>query len=179
MLLIESGSRALLEETIPKLRATWGPELPVTLITCYGGLPAGLPQDTEVFRVTDFGSPEKRRILMQQLRRGGYTLAGMICSGEPIMTKWKWLIAWKVPAKFLIVNENGDYFWAHRENSAIIREFVLVRLGLTGAGAIRTIGRILLFPFSVLFLLLYAGVAHAGRLWRIALHPAKYNYKSR
>jgi hypothetical protein len=89
------------------------------------------------------------------------------------MTKWKWLIAWRIPAKLFILNENGDYFWVHRENAATMREFFLVRLGLSGAGAIRTIGRVLIFPFSVLFLLLYAFTAHAGRIVRMALHPSK------
>ena len=58
------------------------------------------------------------------------------------MTKWKWLLALRVPAKFFIVNENGDYFWLHRENAAVMREFVLVRRAL-GAGAIRTFARLL------------------------------------
>ena len=36
------------------------------------------------------------------------------------MTKWKWLIALRIPAKVFIVNENGDYFWLHRDNAALI-----------------------------------------------------------
>jgi hypothetical protein len=60
----------------------------------------------------------------------------------------------------------------HRTNIATIREFALVRLGLSGAGAIRTIGRLLIFPFSVLFLLLYAFAAHSGRFFR-SLHQRR------
>src|SRR6266700_2998681 len=90
----------------------------------------------------------------------------MICSAESIMTKWKWLVALRVPAKVFIINENGDYFWIHRENAAILREFALVRMGLEGAGAIRTIGRLIAFPFAVLYLLLYAFTAHARRAFR-------------
>jgi hypothetical protein len=78
-----------------------------------------------------------------------------------------------VPARFFIINENGDYFWVHRTQTATIREFILVRAGLTGAGALRTMGRLLIFPFSVLFLLLYAFVAHARRWLRTTLHPSK------
>ena len=85
------------------------------------------------------------------------------------MTKWKWMLALRIPAKVFIINENGDYFWIHRENAAIVREFVLTRMGLEGAGAIRTIGRLLLVPFAVLYLLLYAFAAHAGRRFRLAL----------
>jgi hypothetical protein len=85
------------------------------------------------------------------------------------MTKWKWLIAFRIPAKVFIVNENGDYFWLHRENTALIREFILVRMGLDGAGAIRTFGRLLLFPFTLLFLIVYALAVHARRKLRTTL----------
>jgi hypothetical protein len=173
VLLIESGSRSLLENLLPHLRATMGPDVPIDLVTCYGGLPAGFDPDTAVFRITEYGTPERRRELIRLLRARRYAIAGMICSAEPIMTKWKWLIAFRVPAKFFILNENGDYFWAHRANAASIRQFASVRLGLTGAGAVRTFARLLVFPFSVIFLLLYAFMAHARRRMRLALHPQK------
>jgi hypothetical protein len=173
ILLIESGSRSLIENLLPHLRSVHGPEIPIDLVTCYAGLPAGFPPETVVYRVTDHGSPEGRKQLITLLREAGYSTAGMICSAEPIMTKWKWLIFVRVPARFFILNENGDYFWIHRQNIGTIRRFILVRLGLEGAGAIRTTGRLLLFPFSVLFLLLYAFTAHAGRFIRTTLHPTK------
>jgi hypothetical protein len=166
MLLIESGSRSLLAGIHPHLRSVWGADVPIDLVTCYAGLPEGFEAETVVHRVTDYGTPEGRKELIRILRSRQYSLAGMICSAEPIMTKWKWLIALRVPAKIFILNENGDYFWLHRDNAAAIRQFSLVRLGLSGAGAIRTVGRMLVFPFSVLFLLLYAFAAHTGRFVR-------------
>ena len=162
ILLVESGSRSLIEKLLPHLRAVWQ-NAPIDLITCYAGLPQGFSPDDRVYRVSDYGSPEARRELIRLLREQRYTVAGMICSGEPIMTKWKWLIAFRIPAKVFIINENGDYFWLHRDHAANIRAFSLSRLGLSGAGAIRTIGRLLIFPFSVLFLLLYAFIAHTRR----------------
>ena len=167
ILFIESGSRSLAEGVLPLLVSDWAGNYTIDLITCYSGLPAGLPPETDVFRVTDYGSPDLRRELVEKLRGRDYAYTGMICAAEPIMTKWKWLIALRVPAKVFIVNENGDYFWLHRENFAIIREFALVRAGLHGAGAIRTLGRLLLFPFTVLYLLLYAFSAHARRAIRV------------
>ena len=163
ILLIESGSRSLIERVLPHLRRAWGEEVPIDLVTCYAGVPDGI---AGVYRVTEYGSPERRPELIRLLREQRYSIAGMICSGEPIMTKWKCLIAFRIPAKIFIVNENGDYFWMHRDNLANMREFALVRLGLSGAGAVRTLGRVLIFPFSVLFLVLYACVAHMRR----ALH---------
>jgi hypothetical protein len=173
ILLIESGSRSLLEGLVSHLRATGGPEIPIDLVTCYAGLPAGFGPESIIYRVSDYASPEGRKELLRRLRNQGYSIAGMICSAEPIMTKWKWWIALRIPAKVLILNENGDYFWVNRAQAGIIREFVLIRSGLAGAGAIRTIGRLLIFPFSVLFLLLYASTAHAGRIARTILHPTK------
>jgi hypothetical protein len=173
LLLIESGSRSLLEGILPHLRTAWASEAEIDLVTCYAGLPAGFGSDTVVYRVTDYGSSQGRKELIRILRSRGYNFAGMICSGEPIMSKWKWLIALRVPAKIFVLNENGDYFWLHRDNAATIRRFSMARLGLSGAGAIRTIGRLLLFPFSVLFLLLYAFIAHSGRFARRILNPSK------
>ena len=173
LLLIESGSRSLIEGILPHLRSVWGQDVGVDLVTCYAGLPEGFGPETVVYRVTDYGSSEGRRELMRLLRSREYAFAGMICSAEPIMTKWKWLIALRLPAKFFILNENCDYFWVHRDNAASIRHFFLVRLGLSGAGAIRTIGRLLIFPFSVLFLLMYAFTAHSGRFVRRVFNTAK------
>jgi len=173
--LIESGSRSLIEGILPHLRSAWASETPIDLVTCYAGIPDGFGPETVVYRVTDYGSPEGRKDLIRALRSREYAIAGMICSGEPIMTKWKWLIALRLPVKIFVLNENGDYFWMHRDNAAAIREFSLIRLGLSGAGAVRTFGRLLFFPFSVVFLLLYAFAAHSGRVLRRAFNTEKPN----
>ena len=87
----------------------------------------------------------------------------MICSGEPIMTKWKWALALRLPVKVLVVNENGDFFWFDRANWRTVRRFVFIRTGLSGGDAVRTIGRILVFPLTLAFLLLYAALIHLRR----------------
>ena len=166
VLLIESGSRSLIESVALHLRTGWARDVPIDLLTCFGGLPAGFGPENTIYRTTDYATPESRKELLRLLRARKYSMVGMICSGEPIMTKWKWMIALRLPVKVFIINENGDYFWVNREQSANAREFCLVRMGLSGEGAIRTIGRLLIFPFSLLFLLLYAFVAHAGRMVR-------------
>jgi hypothetical protein len=40
---------------------------------------------------------------------------------------------------------------------------VLLRAGLAGAGAVRTLARAISFPFTLFYLLLYASVVHARR----------------
>lgn len=171
ILLVESGSRELLERILPHIRSTWGATMPIDLVTCYGGRPESLPEDATIFRVGDYNTPEARRRFIDELRSRDYAYAGIICAAEPVMSKWKWLIAARVPAKFFICNENADYFWVDRENAKIVRHFFLVRVGLSGAGSVRTLGRLVVFPFTLLFLITYAFIAHARRRLRLALAP--------
>jgi hypothetical protein len=167
ILLIESGSRSILEGIIAHLKSGWGEDVPIDVVTCYAGEPAGLYDTGRIYRVADYGTPELRRRLLSELRGRDYAYAGMICAAEPIMNKWKWWLAVRIPAKFFIINENGDYFWINRKNAKAIRLFVLTRMGLSGAGAARTLGRLLAFPFALLYLLLYAGAAHLRRFFRV------------
>lgn len=169
VLLIESGSRQLFEQLIPGIYDTHGRDIVIDLVTCYGGLPQGLDAESStVFRVTDYPGPPGRRRLLSELRGRKYTIVGMICSGEPIMAKWKWYLALGLAAKTFVLNENGDYFWFDRFHLGVITHFALYRAGLTGAGAVPTLARLLFFPLTVLYLLLFAGWVHLKRAVRMA-----------
>ena len=163
VLLIESGSRHLLDHFLPAFYHD-NPGAQIDLITCYPEQPAEFRGSTgAVYRVPDYPDMRSRRALLRQLRTNGYAAAVMICSGEPIMTRWKWLLTAALPAKVLILNENGDYFWCDRGNWRIIRHFILFRAGLSGAGAVTTIGRLLVFPFTLAYLVLYTARVHLRR----------------
>ena len=167
ILLVESGSRNLLEGLLPSLRATWGQDLPIDLVSCYPTLPREFqPSTTRLYNVNQYRGREGRRRLYTELAANRYALLGIVCSGEPLMTKWKWALAFRLPAKIFIINENGDYFWLDRSNFRLLREFVLIRSGLAGAGAVRTLARLVSFPFTLAYLLLYATVVHARRSLR-------------
>ncbi len=167
ILLVESGSRGLMEKVVPGLRQTWGPETFIDLVTCYSGLPRGFEEpNTRVYRVTDYRGREGRRRLYRELAANRYGLLGIICSGEPIMAKWKWALALRVPAKVFVINENGDYFWLDRKHLEPIRQTIFLRAGLSGAGAVRTLARIFSFPFTLTYLLLYAAAIHTRRAFR-------------
>lgn len=162
--IIESGSRQLLEDLLPGLYEIHGPEMELDLITCYAGTPKAFrPERGRVFRINDYSGGQGREQLVGELKQRNHLVTGMICSAEPIMTKWKWMLAFRLPGKVFLLNENGDYFWMDRGHLDILTHFVLFRLGLAGAGAVRTIGRILLFPFSLFYLLAFAGMVHLRR----------------
>lgn len=171
VLLIESGSRSLLETMIPHIYEAYGADVPIDVVTCYGGSPAALKQATgKVFWIPDYG-PEGREQLLAQLLEREYTIVGVICSAEPVMTKWKWWLVHKLPAKVFILNENGDYFWIHAANWRLILHFVLFRAGLTEAGAASTIARVFLFPFTLAYLAAFAGWVHLKRRVRMSFKP--------
>jgi hypothetical protein len=167
LLLVESGSRSLLEGLIPHLRETWGIETPIDLVTCYSKLPSGLdPPTTRVYRVNEYPGREGRRRMFREIAARRYPFLGIVCSGEPILTKWKWGLAFLLKSKVFIINENGDYFWLDWGHFGPLREFVFLRSGFAGSGAVRTLARLVAFPFTFLYLVLYATTVHVRRALR-------------
>lgn len=171
VLLVESGSRSVMEAAIPRLRHVFGAETVLDLVTCYPGLPAGLPENSLVWRTQDHTTPQDRARLAREIEAAGAKVVAMVCSGEQIMTRWKWWLAWKLPAKVLIVNENGDFFWFDAAHLGFIRRFVVTRMGVPGEGSGAALMRLALFPFVLAYLLLYATVVHARRALRLIFTP--------
>ena len=168
ILLVESGSRDILEKAVASLRRSRGSDVPIDLVSCFSNLPRGLEAaSTRVYRVSDYRGRQGHARLYRELRARRYPLIGIVCSEEPLMLKWKWAIGLRVPAKIFIINENADYFWLDRMHLKIIRQFAVARAGLAGAGAVRTLARLFSFPFALFYLLLYAGVVHARRALRL------------
>lgn len=164
LLLVESGSRRISERWLSKLPLI-APEASVDLLTCFDGA-ANSSTIQRVFATADYRTGDDRAQLLQELAGGGYDAVVILCTGEPLMTKWKWYTAWKVPAKVLIVNENGDSFWMDRGHLTTIRQFVSHRVGWSGAGVLTQPLKLLLFPLTLTYLLLYAGAIHFRRLVR-------------
>jgi hypothetical protein len=166
VLLVESGRRDLFEDLLSGLYDVH-PNMQADLVTCYAGAPQHFRSDRgEVYRVNDYPNSSSRRKLYSLLKANRYTVVGIICSAEPIMNKWKWVLVARLPGKVFILNENGDYFWLDRGHLSNLRHFILFRAGLTGAGAIRTLARLALFPFTLLYLILYAASIHLRRKLR-------------
>ena len=162
ILVVESGNRHLAEGFLKSL-ADNHPYSEIDLVTCYAGTPQHFQERGTVYRVSDYPDSPSRKRLYAELASKTYNIITIICSTEPIMTKWKWMLAARVPAKVLVLNENGDFFMVDRGNIGIIFHFMLFRAGLTGAFAVRTIGRLVLFPFTLLYLILYAASVHLRR----------------
>ena len=166
ILLVESGSRGILERMLPPLRQSWGRSVRIDLVSCFATLPQGFPAETRLYRVADYRGSAGRARLYRNLAANRYSHVGIVCSAEPLMTKWKWMLASRLPAKIFVINENADYFWLDRLHFANIWSFVLLRTGLAGSGAVRILARLISFPFTFAYLLLYAATVHTRRALR-------------
>ena len=161
VLLVESGSRSIIERLVPVLYGKIYKDMQIDLVTCYPGAPEGFTG--RVYHVYDYPDGAARRKLLAQLAANQYSVTGVVCSGEPIMTKWKWLIAARVPAKVFLINQNADFLffdWASRQQVA---QLFRQRMGLSGTASIGALARLLALPFSLMFLLAYATWVHTRR----------------
>lgn len=131
------------------------------LLTCYEGTPTGFTG--AVFLTHDYPDNAARDRLMQEFRANRYDLVAIVCSDEPVMTKWKWFTAIKVPVKVLIVNENADWFWLDRGHWGTIRQFFSVRTGLSGSGALTQPLQAAVLPFSLLYVTTLSAWIHLRR----------------
>lgn len=171
ILFVESGSRDVTERLLPSLQRNHG--APIDVVTCFPGVPEGLPPGAIVFRTGDYHGRSGRKRLYRELRARRYALLGLLCSGEPIMTAWKWALALEVPAKVFIVNENADYFWLDYAHRSTLVHFASLRSGLTGIGGLRTLARLVTFPFTLSWLLAYAAWVHSRRALRLLVHAPR------
>lgn len=165
ILVIESGSRPVLENWLHRLTHHYG-KARIDILTCYEGLPLNhtpLGESGTVYSTHDYPSSESRNELVKELKNNQYDMVGIICSGEPIMTRWKWFLTWKIPAKVFIINENSDWFWFDRGSIGILRSMASNRTGMSGSGILRQPLKLILFPLTLTYLAAYATFMHIRR----------------
>ena len=168
MLLIESGPRDLCRRVIPRLRETFGGGLQIDLLRCLPDDPPGLSGGAAVWRTLDAAGAFERWALLRALRRERHPAAAMLCAGDAIMGPWRFALLVMLRAKFLIVNENADFFWLDRGNFGAMRQFLLRRTSLRDPFAARTLARLAVFPFTLAYLLAFAARVHIVRALRLA-----------
>jgi hypothetical protein len=167
VLLVESGSRAIAEKVLVSFYHRHSAET-VDILTCLDGVPdAFRAEHGRVLRSFDYADGNSRRQLVRDLRSRQYGVLAIICSGEPYLARFKFALAALLPAKVLIVNENGDYFWLDRGSLSLLGKLIAARAGLAGEGGSRTLARVAAFPFTLLFLLAFAARVHLMRQLRL------------
>jgi hypothetical protein len=173
VLVVESGPRDVAERLIPRLREVFGPRTPVDLLTCLPADLAGLEAESGdgsavVWRVTDCADRRSRWRLLREIRSRRYPVTAVLCANSPLMASWRLAALLLFPSKFLIVNENSDFFWLDRGHWRNLLQLWMHRSGVFEESAVRAAARLAAFPFGLFFLLAYAGYVHAARGLRLA-----------
>ena len=162
VLIIESGSQHILAHALPAIRRAF-PDAGIHLLTCWPEAPPG--PFARLLRVRDFPGRGAKLRLLSSFRRQPADVLAIVCSKEPVMYAWKMMALLLVPAKTLIINENGDFFWFDWHNRRTLRSFVQSRWVIVRKEFLLTALRALVFPFTLLYLLATAAWLYARR-WR-------------
>ena len=166
ILLIESGSQEIFRRGLESIRRSF-PEARLHLLTCWPDPPPG--PLASLHRVQDHASRRDKLRLLRSFRKEPSDALAILCSKEPVMYTWKLLALLVVPAKTLIINENGDYFWFDWQNRGALRQFLQSRWTIIRKEFFLTMLRALVFPFTVLFLLANAARLYSRRWRRLLL----------
>jgi hypothetical protein len=188
VLVVESGPRAVAERLIPRLREVFGRDTTIDLLTCLPADPVSLRADSaagspqpgggpQVWRVTDCADQRSRWRLLREIRSRRHPIAAVLCADSALMASWRLAALFLLPSKFLIVNENADFFWLDRGHWRNLLQLWMHRSGVFEESAVRAAARLAAFPFTLAFLLAYAGYVHLVRrvrltAWRISRKPA-------
>ena len=167
VLVVESGPREVAEKFLRHLYLVQQSRR-VDLVTCLPSPPGAFDAQRGVcYSIHDAEYAGKRGALVRRLaKETQYSVLAMLCTGSPVMSKWKWAIATRTAAKTLIVNENADFFfldWQHRHTA---QRMISTRVGIGGDLHIGLLGEMALLPFTVAFLMLSTGWIQLRRLLR-------------
>ncbi len=175
ILLMESGSREVARQALESIRKIF-PHARYHLCTCQPDPPPAM--FSNVFRVTDYPTGWKKLGLLLYFWRQGWEVLVILCTGEPLLWRWKMLALVILPAKVMIVNENADFFWLDWGNQGNLRRLLGIRWGVNLEEFFYTLLRALAFPLTLLILLFTAGFLYMRRarrllLWKIKGLPGK------
>ncbi len=173
LLFVESGPRRVAEKVLPRIRESFGHDIRIDLLTCLATDPAepraGNRHSAKAWRVTECRDADSRWELLGRIRRERHPVVVIVCADSPVMLPWKLAAVLLLPAKFIIVNENADYFWLDRGHLSNLKNLLLQRAGLQPDLAVRLLARALVFPFTLAYLLGYAAWVHSRRAARRVL----------
>ena len=166
ILLVESGSQEIFRRGLATIRRSF-PSARLHLLTCWADPPPG--PIASIHRVRDYALRRDKLRLLRSLRKQPTDILAVLCSKEPVMYSWKMMAILLIPSKTLILNEHGDFFWLDWQNLKELRKFLQARWTIFRREFLLTALRALVFPFTVLFLLINAIWLYSRRWRRLLL----------
>jgi hypothetical protein len=165
VLLVESGSRQVADRFLQHLYQ-YENCVQVDVLTCFPTPPEAFQSHLgQIFLVTDPAIAEHRQQFLRAIASTPYDVVAVLRTGSGILRKWKWMIALLTRAKILVVKEGADSIFLDYGSLPRV-QINIPRLRREQVTRLRLAGEVLLMPFTILFLLLYAGQIHLGRWLR-------------
>jgi len=161
---MESGSPDVAQRALEGIRKIF-PRARYHLCTCQPVSSAAT--FSSVFQVTDYPTGWEKLGLLFSFWRKRWEVLVILCTGEPLLWRWKILALAVLPAKVIIVNEHADFFWLDWENLATLRRLMGIRWGVNLDELLFTLLRAVAFPFTLLLLLATAGFLYMRRARRL------------
>ena len=174
ILLVESGPREAGEKALRFLYEIKN-SANVDVLTCFRKAPDSFdPARGIVYSVHDREVVENRTKFIGKLTQKPYSVVAILCTGSPILQRWKWVIAMRTPARLIAVNEEANYFTIDVWNLDTAR--MMLRKRLSGhAAALATLSGLMSWifaPFTISYLAAYTGFIHFRRWTRLRKQAA-------
>jgi len=165
LLLIESGPREAGEKILRYLYDVRNVEH-VDLLTCYSNPPEAFDHARgTVYSVHDREVVENRRRFVGKLAETPYSLVAILCTGSPILERWKWAVAMRTSARLIVLNEEANYFTVDIWNLSSVRLMLGKRASDRGL-ALASLMTWIFAPVTVAYLAAYTGMVHLRRWLR-------------
>ncbi|MBI2818290.1 MAG: hypothetical protein HYX72_15265 [Acidobacteria bacterium] len=164
VLLIESGSPDVARRALERIRTIF-PSARYHLCTCHLLPPEAL--FATVYQASEYPTGWQKLNLVLSFCRRGWSVLVILCTGEPILWRWKMLALLLMPAKVLVVNEHADFFWLDWGHRRTLRKLAGIRWGVNLEDICFTTLRALVFPLTFFFLLASAGFLYLRRARRL------------
>jgi uncharacterized protein (TIGR02284 family) len=163
VLLIESGSRQVAEQFLQRLYQSESC-VQADVLTCFPTPPKTFQsRHGQVFDVTDPAIVHDRQRFLRKTASTPYDVIAILQTGSRILRNWKWTLAILTRAKILLVKENADSAFLDYGYLQHLK-VDLPRFRREQVTQLRLAGEVLLMPFTISYLLLYAGRVHLRRL---------------
>ncbi|HEX4772748.1 MAG TPA: hypothetical protein VH351_18080 [Bryobacteraceae bacterium] len=172
ILLIESGPRETGELVLSRLFAPGAgntSELHCDVLTCYTTAPGAFnPARGKLLSVHTPEATANRRAYVNKLASDLYDAVFILCPGSGVLAKWKWAVAAKSKSRLAIADEYGDWFFVSFSNLGQLAVLVVRRLNLASFPLLfLALAKILIAPFVIAYLALYAAQVHLQRWIRM------------
>lgn len=164
VLLVESGTREITEKVLHRFYEIENIGR-LDVLTCYSGVPRSFDTARGVIYSIHTEAAQSHLRFIRTVLATPYTAVAILSTDSGVLARWKWAVALLTKANVVMIHQEGSFhcagFW--RRIARLISPKPM-RIWITDQ--LRLAAEVLLMPFTISYLLLFAAAVHARRLLR-------------